>query len=72
MPEDLSELDKLRAARAAAAARCDAHFEAMIDGYAANHAARRQGFVRVEAEKAAKEFELAQLQAIPAADRRRR
>lgn len=67
-----SERDKLRADRERAAAACDAHFDSMIDGYAIGHRARREAFVRREVDKAVKDVEERQLQAIPEADRRRR
>lgn len=64
--------DRLRRDREAAAAACEARFEALTDSYPLGHAARRRAFVRDESEKLAREVEQAQLQATPEADRRGR
>lgn len=75
MPDDdrqLTDTEKMLRDQAFAQARCDAHFEELVDGYPMGHQAARERFIRLESEKITKEVENRQIDATPDPEGRRR
>jgi hypothetical protein len=74
MPDErkLTDTEKMLRDRERAEARCDQHFEELVESYPAGHRSARDTFIRRESEKITKEVENRQLDATPDPEGRRR